>query len=214
MKQLDYKNLILLSFFLCYFISCNKSFKKNPNLQILGHSGLDNSTKYPPNSLHSIQEVFLYGANGVEIDIQLTKDKILVAYHDEFLSKKYALKDRIIDYSLSELRQNSYRKKQWKNFKIETLENIFSFIKNKLSFLISLDCKLFPKDDVITYVSNFAKVVIQLIKKHGISNQILIEAPTNISFLKQMKEVGLSVFVYVTNFNEGLSIATELNLSE
>ena len=48
---------------------------------ILGHRGMSRSYHYPGNSLPSILEALRIGAIGCELDVQLTKDGSLVAYH-------------------------------------------------------------------------------------------------------------------------------------
>jgi len=47
---------------------------------ILAHKGY--SAKYPPNTLLAFKKAIEYGADGVELDVWLTKDKEVVIYHD------------------------------------------------------------------------------------------------------------------------------------
>ena len=70
-------------------ISCKKEF---PNAQaiVLGHAGeslIKSKSKYPPNTLESINRALEKGADGVEIDVQMTADGVLLAYHDEYLQE-------------------------------------------------------------------------------------------------------------------------------
>uniref|UniRef100_A0A7S1LDQ8 GP-PDE domain-containing protein n=1 Tax=Neobodo designis TaxID=312471 RepID=A0A7S1LDQ8_NEODS len=48
---------------------------------VLGHRG--GSLKYPENTLEALQDAMAVGADGVEIDVMITKDGKLVAFHDE-----------------------------------------------------------------------------------------------------------------------------------
>jgi glycerophosphoryl diester phosphodiesterase len=64
--------------------SCKKEFPAL-STQVIGHAGeslLKSRSKYPPNSLESIKRAIELGAQGVEVDVQMTADSVLVAYHD------------------------------------------------------------------------------------------------------------------------------------
>ena len=54
----------------------------------MGHGGMGFSNVYPMNTFESIMHCINLGADGTEIDVQMTKDGILVAYHDRELSNK------------------------------------------------------------------------------------------------------------------------------
>ena len=43
---------------------------------------------YPINTFESIMHCINVGSDGTEIDVQITKDGVLVAYHDKELSNK------------------------------------------------------------------------------------------------------------------------------
>lgn len=73
-------SLILLTL----FISCKKEFPIS-NSKVLGHAGeslLKSKSKHPPNTLKSVDRALELGAEGVEVDVQITSDGVLVAYHD------------------------------------------------------------------------------------------------------------------------------------
>ena len=64
----------------------------SPNTIVLGHAGTALSperTIYPPNSEKSITYALdALNADGVEVDIQLTKDSVLVLFHDDYMEDK------------------------------------------------------------------------------------------------------------------------------
>ena len=63
----------------------------NPKLLVLGHAGSGFYTPIspfnfrPPSSWLGIQRALLRGADGVEIDLQLSRDSVVVLYHDQTL---------------------------------------------------------------------------------------------------------------------------------
>lgn len=78
---------------------------------VVGHRGGGRNTERYPHSENSL-EILKYaeklGANGVEIDVQMTKDGIPVLFHDSFMSKRLVQQDYFIgeisDYSFAQLR--------------------------------------------------------------------------------------------------------------
>lgn len=69
-----------------------------------GHRGC--VCRYPENSLDAMEHGLLSGADYLEIDIQLTRDRIPVVYHDTALEKRTSLSGYVHDHDLSELREN------------------------------------------------------------------------------------------------------------
>src|SRR5690606_4742217 len=70
--------------------SCNKDEFEISNLNgnkigILGHGGMGISSTYPMNSVESIMNCIHLNSDGTEIDVQMTNDGVLVAFHDETL---------------------------------------------------------------------------------------------------------------------------------
>ncbi|MCI5058535.1 MAG: hypothetical protein MRY83_20660 [Flavobacteriales bacterium] len=59
-------------------------------VEIIGHAGSFHSLVnpiqfYPANSMAAIKQALKDGAEGIEVDLQMTKDSVLVLYHDHFL---------------------------------------------------------------------------------------------------------------------------------
>ena len=54
---------------------------------ILGHRGSTKIKKYPENTLQAFIEAIELGADGIELDVRMTKDNQLVVFHDSDLSR-------------------------------------------------------------------------------------------------------------------------------
>lgn len=69
--------------------SCNKTDVK-PRVLVLAHAGMslyEERSIYPANSFEAIQySVDVLGAEGIEIDVQMTKDCVLVLFHDPYIT--------------------------------------------------------------------------------------------------------------------------------
>jgi glycerophosphoryl diester phosphodiesterase len=75
-------------------VSCGSFPEKNSikningnRVSTLGHGGMGSRALIPMNSWESLEECFELGPDGTELDIQMTKDGVLVCYHDEKLDK-------------------------------------------------------------------------------------------------------------------------------
>jgi glycerophosphoryl diester phosphodiesterase len=77
---------------------------------ILAHRGGGRMSEHPPQSENSVELLRLaerFGANGVEIDVRLTKDNVPILYHDNTLNSRLVQKTPMLggveDYSYPEL---------------------------------------------------------------------------------------------------------------
>ena len=72
-------------------------------MKVFAHRGY--SGKYPENTMEAFRGAFAAGADGIELDVQLSKDGQLVIIHDETLDRTTTGKGYVKDYTLSELKQ-------------------------------------------------------------------------------------------------------------
>ncbi len=73
--------------------------------RLYAHRGLhDNKTEAPENSIAAFRKAVEAGY-GIELDIQLTKDKEVVVFHDFTLERVCGAKGKVCDYTYEELQQ-------------------------------------------------------------------------------------------------------------
>ncbi len=82
---------ILAIFCMTFLLNCKKetitdSTYFGGKVMILGHRGMGVMYNKPANSYESIADAIGIGADGCEVDVQLTKDSVLVIFHDETLN--------------------------------------------------------------------------------------------------------------------------------
>ena len=70
-------------------------------MKIYAHRGY--SSKYPENTLIAFAKALEYDADGIECDVQLTKDRIPVIIHDEKIDRTSNGKGFVRDYTYEEL---------------------------------------------------------------------------------------------------------------
>lgn len=100
------KHVLLI---LCFglLLSCRKD-DSLPGIEKIGHSGMGIYGDYPMNSFESLMQALYLGADGVEMDIQMTRDSVLILFHDEELSNQTNGNGLLHDHSWDEIKALSY----------------------------------------------------------------------------------------------------------
>lgn len=213
------KNIVILFFIL--FVACNTS---NPTFDIrnlngneitvLGHRGMSKNHKYPGNTFESICTALNLGANGAEIDVQVTKDSVLVIYHNKNLSSLTNCEGRVIDFNWSELDGCIYTSEDGSSYSVIAVDDLFSRISEVQRYYFSFDFKLnYGSEDSSAYLMKFVHAVKNVIEDHNMHNKIMIETG-NQKLHQQLKADGVQVLQFITGTSavDGIRIARELDL--
>lgn len=138
---------------------------------IIGHRGAPNIAQ--ENTLDSFDKAFQNNVDGIELDVQLTKDNKLAVFHDFHTFSLNGRKDLIKDISYDSLQRLSTK------FKIPTLNNVLEFLppnkeihveikSNKINNSIIVDkvLKCISKKNLNTrsIISSFNPFVLSAIK--------------------------------------------------
>lgn len=93
-----------------------------------GASGWDKQYA-PENTMPAFEKAIAMGADGIELDVQLTKDGEIVICHNEKIDRTSNGSGWIMDYTLKELREFSFSKThpEYGNVKIPTLREFLDF---------------------------------------------------------------------------------------
>ena len=93
----------------------------------------------PMNSWESLEDCFELGPNGTEIDVQMTKDGVVVCYHDEKLDKTTECKGTINEITWAELTKCEYH--TWSSSKsFARLDSVIAKF-GSAGVILSLDLK-------------------------------------------------------------------------
>lgn len=104
---------------------------KNKKPKIIAHRG--NCKGLPENSKTAFENSIAYRVDGIETDVQLTKDNIPIIFHDRISLKLTGLRKWISSFTLDELLQFNI-----KNEKILTLEKTINLFSHKTSLYIEI----------------------------------------------------------------------------
>lgn len=107
-------------------------------MKIIAHRG--NTSLFPENTIEAFEAARAAGANGIELDIHLTKDKELVVHHDYYLGDPDNGEGIISQVTLEYIKSLSVQN----NYYIPTLEEVFSKLGSTLHY--ELEIKAFTFD--------------------------------------------------------------------
>lgn len=164
------------------------------------------------NSKQSILEALKSGATGSEMDVMLTKDSVLVLYHNQSLDKETSCSGQVRNLNWKDIQNCSYKLPILNPEPLLSIKELFKSITEPENYLFSFDCKLELNEDSI-YLNSFANALIRHIRENGIQTNCFVES-FNTDFLKKIHQLDSSIrlVVYTSEFETGLQISKELPL--
>ncbi|WP_319370766.1 glycerophosphodiester phosphodiesterase [uncultured Ilyobacter sp.] len=111
-------------------------------MEIFGHRGA--SGYAPQNTMSAMRVALEQGTDGIELDVQLTKDNEVVVCHDWSIDNVSNGKGRVSDFTLNEIKKfdfGSYFSREFQGEKIPTLGEILDFLPKEMTLNIELKIK-------------------------------------------------------------------------
>ncbi|MEG0270825.1 MAG: glycerophosphodiester phosphodiesterase family protein, partial [Clostridia bacterium] len=134
-------------------------------MQCINYAHRGASEQYPENTLFAFYMGLTMGADGIETDIQRTKDGVLVLFHDDTMDRLLGVQGAIADYTYDELLRmdfGAYKGEAFKGEKIVTLEEFLRHFGEKpLTFALEIK-QMGVERDMLQMVDRFglrAKVI-------------------------------------------------------
>ncbi|GEL67038.1 glycerophosphodiester phosphodiesterase [Marinilactibacillus psychrotolerans] len=137
----------------------------------MAHRGF--SGKYPENTMIAFRKAYEVGADGIELDAQLTKDGTIVIFHDDTLERLTSDKGQLTEWTLDELKSLSINSKDQEGLaeqKIPTLKEYFEWMQDK-NLLTNIELKTVNGNDI-----GLEKKVLKMIEEYGLEKQIIISS--------------------------------------
>lgn len=192
-------------------------------VELIGHAGsgftylLNPWNPLPSNSLASIDKAFLNGAEGVEVDIQVSADSALILFHDLQLNSKTELTGCVFQYHAAELLNTNYKlgfPYDWfQSEKIYSFKQLETNIAAKEKYKLYLDLKLSEQCENGTIENQIVVLKNAMINHFNNSkiNQMNVTLISNNTILlKQLKQI-LPLLNYAidcdTNIEQDIEIA-------
>lgn len=137
-------------------------------MQIWGHRGAYHQA--PENTLTSFRKAIELGADGIEFDVQLTKDCEIVVVHDETIDRVSTGNGQVVDYTLEELRYFNFNKRgisEPKYMPIPTLEEVLILLRSS-----NLEINIEFKTGIVFY-DGLEKMTCDKVKEMNLSDRVI-----------------------------------------
>jgi glycerophosphoryl diester phosphodiesterase len=137
----------------------------------------------PENTLEAFQKAIDLKADGIELDVQMTKDGVLVVIHDEKVNRVSDRRGLVKDFTLEEIKELNVNKKfpEYGVVKIPTLEEVYTLMKGS-GLLINVELK-----SGIIFYENIEEKVLELTKQMGLEDKVIYSSFNHYSVMKLKK---------------------------
>jgi glycerophosphoryl diester phosphodiesterase len=213
------KYIALLLNLVFIILGCQKndldiSNLNNNEISVYGHGGMGIGQIYPINSFESLLYCLYTGTDGTELDVQMTKDSVLVAFHAEYLEQSTNATGYINDKLWNEISNVTYTNPPYTSYKLISLDELFTNLNNIHDFKYTFDCKLYNSQvDTNNYYVSYINAINNISDKYNLHNNLLIESKEkDFLTLLQKSRTDYKLFIYPNSFEEGLEIAKSMNL--
>ncbi len=96
-------------------------------MNIWAHRGC--SGRFPENTITSFSEALKFDITGIELDIQLTKDRHIVVIHDETVDRTTSGEGNVADYTFDDIRALRIEAPGGKTERIPTIDEVFDLME-------------------------------------------------------------------------------------
>lgn len=138
---------------------------------VLAHRGF--AAAYPENTMRAFTEAEKAGADGLELDVQMTKDGELVVIHDEKVDRTTNGTGLVKDFSVQDIRKLDARfthKTLTKKESIPLLEEVLEWLAET-----DLICNIELKNGIIPY-EGMEEKVISLVRDYNVAEKIILSS--------------------------------------
>lgn len=170
------------------------------NVKIIAHRGY--SSVYPENTLAAFAGAVDIGADMIELDVQETKDGVIVVFHDDNLSRVTGQEGAIADYTYDELSAmdaGSWFSEDFAGERIPTLAEVMDLMKDT-----DMDIYLELKD--IGEVDGFEESVLQVVDEYDMRERCLF-ASFQYSYLQTYENIDASINTLLNTTSEAVDLA-------
>lgn len=146
--------------------------------KIWAHRGA--SSEFPENTILSFQQAIRQGADGIELDIHLTRDGEIVVAHDEELERVSNGTGTIAEHTLAELKELDFSKThpECGVQRIPTLAEVYRLIRTT-ELTVNVELKTAP-----VWYPDIERKAVEQTERFGLSERVLYSSFNHYSLLK------------------------------
>lgn len=137
-------------------------------MYICAHRGF--SENYPENTMIAFRKAIEAGANGIEFDVQKTKDGVLVIMHDERVDRTTNGTGHLKDFTLQELKELEIAHDGGIE-RVPTLEEYFELVKDLKDFTTNIELKT-----GVELYEGIEEETVEMIRAYGLTDRVIISS--------------------------------------
>lgn len=144
---------------------------------------------YPENTILSFEKAIELGCSGIETDVQMTKDGVLVLVHDEMVNRTTDGVGFVKDYTYSDLAKldaASWFSKDFNGLRIPAIDELIYLVKDR-DIIINFEVKT----GIIQY-EGIEEKLINTIYKHNLQERVILSSFNHYSMVK-CKEISSGI---------------------
>lgn len=150
--------------------------------EIFAHRGA--SGYAPENTLEAFRLAMEQGADGMELDVHLTKDGEVVVIHDETLDRTSNGHGNVRDYTLEELKKFSFHNhmEKYQGVQIPTLKEALNLVKNS-RIKVNIELKT-----GIYWYEGIEEKTMDIVKTIGMEDRVIYSSFNHYSIQKVLEQ--------------------------
>ncbi len=204
-------------FYLSFIFGLVFNLNTYASIEVQGHRGT--RALRPENTLPAFKKAIEVGVDVLELDLQVTKDDVLIISHDPFIASDICVvKEPILIRSISAAQVQAYdcgsvvnprfpKQKLIAKTPKPTLEALFQMVKasssqtaKKVKF--NIETKINPYDvEMSTTPERFVKLILDLVKKYNLLSRVYLQSFDNRTLLIAKKLEPKLITVQLTSDN-------------
>lgn len=147
---------------------------------IIGHRGY--AALYPENTMLSFKKAYEHGADGIELDIHLSKDNEIIVIHDPTLNRTTNKKGKVNTMTLAEIKsaRNKFGLFKVTDEQVPTLKEVMDWIVST-DMLINIEVKGITEGEL-------EEQLIKLLNQYDMKERIIISS-FNLESLQRLEEI-------------------------
>lgn len=152
--------------------------QSNQNIFVAAHRGW--SAAYPENSMIAFQKAAELGVDQIELDIRVTKDNVLVVFHDETVDRVSNGTGKVCDFTLEELQKLDIGIKRGEEFagtKIPTLKEFMEYMKTLPDMTVDFEIKEYDRGAPLSerYMA-ICERILAMIAEYGLEERCVVNS--------------------------------------
>ena len=150
-------------------------------MRVFGHRGF--SGEYPENTMLAFQKAVEAGCDGIELDVQLTRDLVPVIMHDEKVDRTTDGSGYVYDLTFDEIRRLdcSYPDKfggKFGQLEVTSLREYLEWMAEEENLITNIELK-----NSVYYYGGMERMVMDMICEYGLEDRIILSSFNNASIV-------------------------------